>query len=188
MTLHGLLLAAGAGTRMGRPKALVDDWLRDSVRVLRDGGCDEVTVVLGAAVDEARSLLTGDEHVVVAADWATGMSASLRAGLDALRATAAEGADGVDRGTEAALVHLVDLPDVGVDVVARVARLTAPDALARAAYGGGPGHPVLIGRQHWAGVVDTLVGDQGAKAYLQAHGAALVECGDLAGGQDVDSR
>lgn len=182
MTLHGLLLAAGAGTRMGRPKALVDTWLADAVRTLRDGGCDEVTVVLGAAVDEARDLLSGDERVVVAMDWASGMSASLRAGLDALTHRTDAGA------ADAALVHLVDLPDVGADVVARVGRVAAPDALARAAYAGRPGHPVLIGRHHWAGVVDTLVGDEGAKAYLRNHGAALVECGDLAGGDDIDSR
>ena len=53
VSLHGLLLAAGAGTRMGTPKALVRDqdgtsWLLRSVGVLRDGGCVGVTVVLGA--------------------------------------------------------------------------------------------------------------------------------------------
>ncbi|MEX0426568.1 NTP transferase domain-containing protein [Nocardioides sp. DS6] len=185
MTLHGLLLAAGAGRRMGRPKALVDDWLPRSVAVLRGGGCDDVTVVLGAAVEEARPLLPDDVRVVVAMDWATGMSASLRAGLDALAAQHHGAATGA---ADAALVHLVDLPDVGADVVGRVGRLAAPDALARASYDGVPGHPVLIGCDHWAGVVETLVGDQGAKGYLAAHGAALVECGDLAGGQDVDRR
>lgn len=179
--LHGLLLAAGAGRRMGTPKALVDDWLVRSVAALREGGCDDVTVVLGAAVDEAADRLSDKEKVVIAADWARGLSASLRAGLDALTATARGDA-------HAALVHLVDLPDVGADVVGRVGRLSTPDALARAAYAGRPGHPVLIGRHHWAGVIDTLVGDAGAKEYLDAHGAALVECGDLASGQDVDER
>lgn len=187
--LHGLLLAAGAGRRMGTPKALVDDWLVRSVAALRDGGCDDVTVVLGAAADEAAVLLSDKEQVVIAADWASGMSASLRAGLDTLAtASADDDPDDPDDPGDSALVHLVDLPDVGADVIARVGRLAAPDALARAAYAGVPGHPVLIGRHHWAGVVETLTGDQGAKAYLRAHGAALVECGDLAGGQDVDSR
>lgn len=179
--LHGLLLAAGAGSRMGTPKALVDDWLVRSVAALREGGCDDVAVVLGAAVEEAAERLSGEERVVVATDWARGMSASLRAGLDALMTTATGESD-------AALVHLVDLPDVGADVVGRVARLATPDALARAAYAGKPGHPVLIGRHHWAGIIDTLVGDAGAREYLDAHGAALVECGDLASGQDIDAR
>ena len=45
---RGLLLAAGEGRRMGKPKALVEDWLPRSVVALRDGGCEGVTVVLGA--------------------------------------------------------------------------------------------------------------------------------------------
>lgn len=175
--ISGLLLAAGAGRRMGRPKALVDDWLVRSVGVLREGGCDDVLVVLGASAEEARALLPADQRVVVAEDWDEGMGASLRVGLEAL---------GPD--VQAAVVHLVDLPDVGADVVARVVISTSSTGLARAAYGGVPGHPVLIGRDHWEGVIEAAVGDQGARSYLKAHDVRLVECGDLAGGDDVDRR
>lgn len=178
--IAGLLLAAGAGRRMGTPKALVDDWLVRSVAVLREGGCDEVIVVLGASAEEARALLPADQRVVVAEDWDEGMGASLRVGLEAL---------GPD--VEAAVVHLVDLPDVGADVVGRVVSTsptTDTSGLARAAYAGVPGHPVLIGRDHWTGVVEAAVGDQGARGYLKTHDVRLVECGDLAGGDDVDRR
>lgn len=185
MTARGLLLAAGAGSRMGRPKALVDGWLAHGVATLLDGGCSGVTVVLGAAVDEALALLpAGPVDHVVAEDWAEGMSASLRVGLSSLSAT--------DAGSpEAAVVLLVDLPDVGAPVVSRLlaagtAAGPGPRALARAAYAGKPGHPVLLGRDHWDGVVATARGDEGARAYLAAHEVALVECGDLATGQDVD--
>jgi CTP:molybdopterin cytidylyltransferase MocA len=181
--VDGLLLAAGAGTRMGRPKALVvgDDgipWLLASLRRLHDGGCRRVTVVLGAAAGEAAALLEGSAaHVVVAADWAEGMSASLRTGLAAL-----------DTVADAALVTLVDLPDVTADVIGRVvAAATGPDVLARAAYDGTPGHPVLLGRDHWAGVIATATGDQGARDYLRSRDVVLVECGDLATGRDVDT-
>ncbi|WP_244930026.1 nucleotidyltransferase family protein [Nocardioides sp. W7] len=181
MSVHGLLLAAGAGSRMGLPKALVVDgagepWLARSVDVLHDGGCEQVTVVLGAAVEEAVLLLDGrGADVVVAHDWASGMSASLRAGLASLGEV------------DAALVHLVDLPDVTAQVVARVlASGTGPGSLARAAYDGLPGHPVLLGREHWDEAAGTAAGDQGARDYLHAHDVLLVECGDLARGQDVD--
>jgi CTP:molybdopterin cytidylyltransferase MocA len=181
--VDGLLLAAGAGSRMGRPKALVvgDDgtsWLQASLSRLHDGGCRRVTVVLGAAADEAATLLDGvDVHVVVAAEWAEGMSASLRTGLAAS-----------DRAADAALVTLVDLPDVSAEVIRRVvAAATGPGVLARAAYVGTPGHPVLIGREHWAGVIATARGDQGARDYLRPREVVLVECGDLATGQDVDT-
>ena len=116
---------------------------------------------------------------MVAEDWDEGMGASLRAGLRSL-------ADSPD---DAVVVSLVDLPDLVPGVVARVvAAGDGPAALARASYDGKPGHPVLLGRDHWAGVAETARGDQGARDYLAARDVVLVECGDLATGQDVDSR
>ncbi|MGZ5405183.1 MAG: nucleotidyltransferase family protein [Nocardioides sp.] len=187
MTLQGLLLAAGAGSRMGTPKALLvgqdgAPWLAHGVASLLGGGCDGVTVVLGARAEDAAALVpSGPVTTVVAADWAEGMSASLRAGLAALAATDAE----------AAVVTLVDLPDVGAEVIGRVihrvvARGTGPGVLARATYDGRPGHPVLLGRDHWAGVAETVGGDAGARDYLGSHPVVEVECGDLATGEDVD--
>ncbi|KQV71698.1 molybdopterin-guanine dinucleotide biosynthesis protein MobA [Nocardioides sp. Root122] len=178
----GLLLAAGAGERFGGPKALARDadgtsWLLRSVQALRP--CAEVVVVLGAEAERAAALLPMSVSRIRADDWAEGMGASLRAGLQALGPT----------DHEAALVSLVDLPDVDAAVVARLlGAVTGPDVLARAAYDGVPGHPVLLGRDHWAGVVASATGDRGARDYLAAHEVALVECGDLASGADVDER
>ena len=185
----GLLLAAGAGRRMGGPKALLRDrhgqpFLHRAVGSLLHGGCGSVTVVLGAAADRARALLqeggwSQDTPVdaVLAEDWDEGMGASLRTGLAAL----------MDRSPDRALVSLVDLPDVDAAVVRRVLGVdSGPRALVRAAYGGRPGHPVLIGRRHWAGVASAARGDQGARGYLDTHHATLCECGDLATGRDVD--
>ena len=185
MGIHGLLLAAGAGTRMGMPKALVDGWLTRSVDTLQAGGCHDVTVVLGAGADEASKLLAEagvGVRQVVADDWAEGMGASLRAGLRDLARP------GYARRADAALVTLVDLPDVGPDVVRRVlAGPVGTGTLRRAAYDGTPGHPVLLGRDHWPGVADTATGDRGARDYLREHEPELVECGDLATGADSDT-
>ena len=92
MTCAGLLLAAGGGSRMGTAKALVDDpgggsFVERGVRVLRDGGCSPVVVVVGAQAERATALATaaGADLVVEASDWASGQSASLRRGLEALR-------------------------------------------------------------------------------------------------------
>ena len=182
MTVVGLLLAAGAGERFGGPKALARDddgtsWLLRSVQALRP--CAEVVVVLGAEAEQAAALLPMSVSRLRADDWAEGMGASLRTGLTALEPTS----------HDAALVSLVDLPDVDAAVVARlVAAAAGPGDLARAAYDGVPGHPVLIGRDHWAGVVETATGDRGARDYLATHEVLLVECGDLASGDDVDAR
>ena len=191
MTVLGLLLAAGAGRRMGTPKALLRDntgtlFAARAIGVLLEGGCDSVLVVSGASAADATALLdetgwTDDRavEVVVAEDWDEGMGASLRAGL-----SAALGTD-----SSCAMVSLVDLPDVGADVVRRVLVQTPCDtrALVRATYDGQPGHPVLLGRDHWAGVVDSAHGDKGARDYLTANPPVLVECGDLATGRDTDS-
>jgi CTP:molybdopterin cytidylyltransferase MocA len=92
------------------------------------------------------------------------------------------------------LVSLVDLPDIDVAVLRRVAAAgsatsatSAGHVLVRATYDGRPGHPVLIGREHWAGVAATARGDHGARDYLAAHDHVSCECGDLATGRDVDS-
>lgn len=182
MGVVGVLLAAGAGRRMGRPKALMHDldgtsWLLRSVATLDRGGCDQVTVVLGAGADEAEAMLASvPVDVIVAPNWQAGMSASLRAGLGFL-------ADG-----DSAVISLVDLPDVSGDVVRRLISSGAGrDALARASYDGVPGHPVLLGRHHWPGVLASASGDRGARDYLAVHEHLLVECGDLATGVDVDS-
>lgn len=178
----GLLLAAGEGRRFGGPKALARDddgtsWLLRSVQALRP--CAGVVVVLGAGAEQAAALLPMSVARVRADDWSQGMGASLRAGLEALE----------DSDHDAALVTLVDLPDVGGDVVLRLLdAVRGSDVLARAAYDGVPGHPVLIGRDHWAGVRASATGDRGARDYLATHDVALVECGDLATGVDVDSR
>lgn len=188
----GLLLAAGGGRRYGGPKALAHggEWLRCALAALLDGGCEPVRVVLGARADEAASLLplpelvstelVPSELVVVATMWDSGMAASLRAGLAALTVLRPQ--------PDAVLVHLVDLPDVGADVVRRLLPLAQPSVVARAVYCGQPGHPVLLGRDHWAAVTRTVTGDRGAQDWLAGHaGLRLIECADLACGRDVDT-
>jgi CTP:molybdopterin cytidylyltransferase MocA len=169
---------------MGGPKALVELdgelLVGRALRVLADGGCSPLVVVLGASAAEVAEVVPPGVQITVADDWAEGMGASLRAGLAALEALTPV--------PDAALVHLVDLPGVTAAAVARIAARADADVLVRAAYGGRPAHPVLIGRSHWPGVRAGAVGDAGARGYLAGHpDLALVECGDLADPDDVDT-
>jgi len=171
----GVLLAAGAGTRYGKPKVLVDGWLTAAVTALRDGGCDQVVVVLGAAQVPVPSGITA----VTAADWHDGLSASVRAGLNE-----AERMHG-----DYAVLHVVDTPDVGPDVVRRIMQraLASRSGLVRACFGGKPGHPVAIERRHWPSVMATVSGDRGVASYLRtAPDVEVIDCSDLASGEDHD--
>jgi nicotine blue oxidoreductase len=169
---------------MGGPKALVrfdgEPLVRRAVEVLAGGGCAPLLAVLGAAADEVEPLLPSGVRAVIAPDWEEGMGASLRAGLAAL--------ERLDPVPAAALVHLVDLPGVTPAAVARLAVRSSTDVLARAAYEGRPAHPVLLGRAHWPGIRESATGDSGARTYLSGHpDLELVECGDLAVPDDVDT-
>lgn len=191
----GVLLAAGGGRRYGMPKALAEGgrWLAAGLTALKDGGCDDVLVVLGAA-DQGALAAAGvalpDGVTAVQNDaWAAGMATSVSTALAAATRSDAD----------LLVLHLVDLPDVPAAVVARLRAaanaqaLSATDgeravsSLVRASYDGVPGHPVLAGRAHWSGMAEACVGDRGAAAYLDGHPSlALLPCGDLAAGRDID--
>ena len=168
----GLLLAAGAGRRFGGPKqlALLDGrpLIEHALAALSE--LDRVVVVLGARADEIRAgAELGNAELVVCPDWAEGMSASLRHGLDALA------------GVDEVVIGLADQPFITAAVVARVRAV--PGSAARAVYDGLPGHPVVVRR----GLLERageLLGDAGFRDLLD--GAAQVECSDLADPHDVD--
>ncbi len=173
----GLVLAAGAGTRFGMPKVLAadGDWLARAVGAVHAGGCAEVLVVLGAAEVD----VPPPARAVTAREWADGLSASLRAGLAAV--------DALD--VDWVVITLVDTPDIGADTVRRVldAARASASGLARAVFGGRPGHPVVLARRHWPALAGRLQGDTGAGPFLRGRDDVLaVECGDLATGADID--
>jgi nicotine blue oxidoreductase len=174
----GVLLAAGSGSRLGTPKALVEvagvRLVDRGARLLRAGGADPVVVVTGAAPVTLPGVIT-----VFNPDWATGMGSSLAAGLRA-----------VPDGCAAAVVALVDQPLVGPAAVQRlIGAYTSGAGVAVAAYQGQPRNPVLLARQYWAEVIDLAAGDVGARPFLRAHQdlVTLVECADTGQPDDVDT-
>ncbi len=177
----GIVLAAGAGSRYGFPKVRAVDeagvpWVDRVVAALADAGCDPVFVMLGAAPDAP--VPRGARTRVVRA-WQSGLGATVRAGLEAAGETTAE----------MVVMVPVDVPDLPAAVVARAlerARPAGTAALCRAVFAGDPGHPVVLGRSHWAAAAAAASGDRGAGPYLSAHGAIEIECADLWHGHDID--
>jgi nicotine blue oxidoreductase len=191
----GVLLAGGAGTRLGLgPKALLPFRGHTLVEVLAktllDGGCREVVVVLGAgAEDVRRATELGGYLVVDNPEWASGMASSFRTGV----AAATHGHN--------VMVTLVDQPGLTSGVVARLlaahqaGRVTAAGYSEAALEGGHAaklrrGHPLIIDAALRADVADSAVGDAGARRFLKAHPGLVdvVDCSDLADGADVDTK
>lgn len=185
----GIVLAAGAGRRMGGPKAVLElrgvPLVAHVVRAALDGGCEQVLAVLGAGAEQAKPFAEAAGAMVVANPrWAEGMSGSLELGLSTAAAVAPW--------ATAAMVLLVDQPYITASAVS--ALLTAqrdPEhagILAAAAYQGRRGHPVLVGREYWPELRATLSGDEGAERFL--HGrrneVILVPCDAVADPRDLD--
>ncbi|MGH8869133.1 MAG: nucleotidyltransferase family protein [Actinomycetes bacterium] len=178
MTVAGLLLAAGEGRRLGRPKALVEvagtRLVDTGVRLLADGGCAPVVVVLGAAVTDVPGA-----RVVLNPDWASGMASSLRVGLAAL-------AEEVD----AVVIALVDQPLVGAESVRRLREAYRGGAVAAvASYAGRPRNPALLARPVWPEVTALAEGDTGARAWMRAHPDQVtdVPCDGTGSPDDIDT-
>ena len=201
----GVLLAAGEGSRLGQPKALVEiggQRLADrGVVMLRAGGADPIVVVTGAVPVDIPGAL-----VVHNPAWSTGMGSSLTAGLSVLGALP-------PGECSAAVIALADQPLVTAECVRRLIASHVGDvsiggaatdggagpgadagpgggaSIAVASYGGRPRNPVLIARAHWAEVLTLAHGDAGARPFLRAHPdlVTLVECGDAGRPDDIDT-
>ncbi|WP_433124305.1 nucleotidyltransferase family protein [Micromonospora sp. CA-240977] len=179
--IAGLLLAAGAGRRYGRPKALVElagePLARRGVRLLRAGGCAPVHVVVGAGADELPEL--PGAVPVRHEGWREGLGSSLRRGLASLPDT-----------VPAVVVVLVDQPLLSPLAIRRVRAAYAGGAVvAVATYAGRPGHPVLLGRATWPLLDSYAVGERGARDLLRARPDLVVEvpCDDVGSPVDVDT-
>jgi nicotine blue oxidoreductase len=184
----GVLLAAGAGTRLGRgPKALLPFRGRTLVEVLADmlldGGCRRVVVVLGAGAGDVREQTDLARHTVVENPaWTGGMGSSFQTGLDS-----ASPEDHV-------LVALVDQPGLTAETVARLLRAHRPGRVTAAAFRDSSGklrrgHPLLLDATLRAEAAAAAEGDAGARLFLQAHPELidLVDCSDQSRGEDLDT-
>ena len=179
-----VVLAAGASTRMGRPKALLEagdrTFIRTILDALRDGGISEAVVVVRPGqpmvIQAVEAFGFGRAVVNPAAD--EGQLSSLVAGLNA-----------IDRpGVDAMLVTLVDVPLIGAAAIrvllSRAAASEAP--ILRAVHGGAHGHPVIFKRRLFDALrsADPAVG---AKAVVRAAGVEDVEVDDAGVVEDVDT-
>jgi CTP:molybdopterin cytidylyltransferase MocA len=170
VSVAAVVLAAGEATRFGAPKQRL--LLPRVLERVARAPLDEIVVVAGAYELEQPG---GSEpqgapraRLVACPDWARGPGASLRCGLEAL---------GED--VEAAVVVLADGPDLSPEAVERVLDAWRErGGVTAASYGGGRGHPLVLGREDWEGIPDEGLRDRPVR---------LVPCDDLGAPGDVDT-
>lgn len=180
----GLMLAAGGSARFGSPKLLAPlrgvPIARHSLdALLAVEAVDPVRVVLGAEAQAVKDALRwGRAEPVLCSDWKQGMSASLRAGVDAIG------------DVDWVVVTLADQPGITPQAIAAVVdrALAAPAGVGavRATSAGAPTHPVALGRAVLARL-GSLRGDEGARRLLDARRVDTVEIGALCDTTDVDT-
>jgi CTP:molybdopterin cytidylyltransferase MocA len=182
VTVAGVVLAAGSGSRFGGPKALVrlegELLVERAARLAAAGGCEPVLVVVGASADEVIEAAELDGARIVRADgWSEGMGASLRAGIDA--------AEALD--CQAVAVVLADQPRIGPTALRRLIAVWEAGAIAAVAtYQGEPRNPVVLDRSIWAEVKAAAQGDVGARGWLRSHSDQVVDVACDGTGDPVD--
>ncbi len=183
-TVGLLLLAAGASRRLGAPKQLLsyqgESLLRRAARAALASVCRPVIVVIGAHHERvAGEIADLPLEIVVNGQWASGIAASIRAGMEHLAARA---------GNRAVVVMLCDQPRVDARIINDlVAAYRATDApLVAAKYNATHGVPALFDRRLYRALL-TLTGAQGAKNIILASSADLLEVPAPEAAFDVDT-
>ena len=178
-----LLLAAGASTRMGRPKQLLPyhgrTLLRHAAEMAVAAGCAPIVLVTGALHDELLAEIVGLPILAVHnLDWETGMASSIRAGLTAVAAAA----------PRAVLVMLTDQPLVTPELLRQliVQQQVTQAPIVAAAYGETLGVPAIFDKSLLPELLK-LQGAQGAGRLIARLGAAVGQVAFPAGLLDVDT-
>ena len=160
-----VVLAAGAGRRMGGPKALLrvggESFLARAGRVLARPGVAFTLAVIGHQAERVAAEAAAPEPValLVNGGYEAGMLSSILLGLDAAEA----------RGADAVLLHPVDHPLVAPETVDRVvAALREGAVVAVPTHGPRRGHPGGFARASWA-ALRAAPPERGARAVLAEH-------------------
>ena len=184
MTVAGVLLAAGAGTRydgaVHKLRATIDERtvLAHSLTAVMDSSVDEVIFVYGdddyADVIEAIGVQDDSRLTTIhAPDWEQGQAHSLAIGIERARLA----------GHDAIVVGLADQPLVGSQTWTDLAN--TPASIAVANYEGARRPPTRLAAQVWDRIPTT--GDQGARRLLIDEATNVVDVLSAGWPDDVDT-
>jgi molybdenum cofactor cytidylyltransferase len=186
MTAAAIILAAGASSRMGESKQMLDIngemLLVKTIQTVLDSGIRKVAVVLGSNESEHRSLIG---HLPVDAvynpQWEQGMGSSIKRGLVHLTSD--------EPFPEAIIILVCDQPLLRrehiLNLVRKYHEMKKPIIASR--YSGMPGVPVLFDKSYYERIF-RLPDEQGAKKILLQSQHDVYEIDFPEGDIDLDTR
>lgn len=179
-----IILAAGASTRLGTPKQLVEfkgeTLLHRIVREAVSSVCHPIVVVLGAETNKSRQVLSEiDIHIVENPDWAEGMGSSVRIGLNKLLE--------IEAAVDGVVLTVCDQPFVTSETINKLVEAFqergAP--VVASAYHETLGVPALFSRELFPLLADLKEG--GAKKIIRQFESETVKIPFPAGAIDIDT-
>ncbi|BAY62226.1 hypothetical protein NIES22_22950 [Calothrix brevissima NIES-22] len=185
MTIPLIILAAGASTRMGKPKQLLPyqgrSLLQHTVESAIASLCQPVIVVLGANTQQIRSQLNQDlVQIVENPQWNLGMSTSIRSGISALNHDS--------QNIEAAVITVCDQPYISTEIINNLisAYSATKKPIIASQYANTLGVPALFSRQFFPELL-TLNQDTGAKYLIKKYRDLVLAVNFPLGAVDIDT-
>lgn len=184
MGIGVIILAAGGSSRMGKPKQLLpyrdETLIRRAARVALGSICNRVAVVIGSHAEEIRRELEDLPLTLVEnRRWQSGMSSSIRAGLEEMTST--DDPDGV-------VIMLCDQPFVTAEVLNSLvtAHHETHKAIVASTYGTTTGVPAFFSRKLFPALM-SLSADEGARRIIAAHPEDVATVTFAEGAIDIDT-
>jgi len=179
-----ILLAAGASSRMGKPKQLLlykqQSLLKHSLQIALNSNAVQTIVVTGANVQLIkRELIESDAYSVYNSEWQEGIASSIRCGLSTLIKVVPD--------VDSALFMVCDQPYITTELLNNLmAKSSMNDSIAASGYDNTLGTPAVFPEKYFSELL-ILSGDEGAKNVLRqyAHHAAVIPFND--GNIDIDT-
>lgn len=185
MKIGAIILAAGASTRMGTSKQMLEVkgeyLLTRTIKTVESASIDDIVVVLGARDALHRTIINNQRvNVITNESWNTGMGSSIKRGLLSLMSE--------DADLDAVIIFVCDQPVLTREIIAGIISTfkTARKPIVASGYSDSAGVPALFARSYFD-KLNQLPDDQGAKKIIVQHIGDLVIVPFPGGEIDLDT-
>ncbi|HEU5147692.1 MAG TPA: nucleotidyltransferase family protein [Chryseosolibacter sp.] len=184
MKIGAIILAAGASTRMGTSKQMLqvngEYLLTRTIKTVEGASIDNIVVVLGARDALHRTIINAQVHVVTNEAWAAGMGSSIKSGLQSLLSEHPD--------LDAVIILVCDQPMLTSEIIAGIISTfhTTRKPIVASGYSDSAGVPALFARSYFD-KLNELPDDQGAKKVILQNSADVVVVPFPGGAIDLDT-